>query len=159
MKRDAIISEDGVYRYRLTRDWEEREGRAVFVMLNPSTADSLVDDPTIRRCIGFAKSWGYGALTVVNLFAYRATSPLVLAVAADPIGPENDEHLRQVRDDPQTDVMVAAWGVGGSWNGRDKRVKALLQENGKPLHHLSLTKQGHPRHPLYLPAAQGLERW
>ena len=94
MKSDAVISDCGKYRYRLTRKWGY--GRPCgFIMLNPSTADALHDDPTIRRCVGFAKAWGCGALIVVNLFAVRATSPREMMRADDPVGPENKEHVQR----------------------------------------------------------------
>ena len=97
MQRDALFSPCGTYRYRLTRRWAE--GPAVaFIMLNPSTADGSVDDPTIRRCIGYGQSWGYGALAVGNLYAFRATEPQELRRARDPIGPDNDRHLECIAE-------------------------------------------------------------
>jgi hypothetical protein len=155
VNRNATLSDDGRYRYRLTRDWDASESRVAFCMLNPSTADAEEDDPTIRRCIGFAQSWGYGGLVVVNLFAYRATNPLALAAVEDPVGPENDAHLSWVAG--SADLIVAAWGVGGGLRGRDRAVKARWAT--RIVHHLGLTKAGHPRHPLYLPSATRPERW
>src|SRR5690348_16099160 len=109
MKRDAVISDCGRYRYSLSRwGWDERSGRCVFIMLNPSTADASVDDPTIRRCINFAQGWGYGMLEVVNLFAWRATFPKELALAPDPVGPHNGEYL--TRAITIGDITVCAWG-------------------------------------------------
>jgi hypothetical protein len=90
----ATFDPTGAYRYALWRVWDGNRPPLVFVMLNPSIADAERDDPTIRRCLGFACAWGYGALTVVNLFALRATCPHTLRRAADPVGPDNDEHLR-----------------------------------------------------------------
>lgn len=93
MIKSAIISECGKYRYSLSRIWDENKANVLFIMLNPSTADGDVDDPTIRRCIGFAKSWGYGGIYVGNLFAYRATDPKELLKVENPIGFENIHHL------------------------------------------------------------------
>jgi hypothetical protein len=125
----------------------------LFVGLNPSTADAHVDDPTIRRCIGFAEAWGYGRLLVGNLFAFRATRPSALLKARDPIGPENDRYLASMAD--EADIIVAAWGAHGSFIGRDATVRAMLPK----LHVLRLTKRGQPGHPLYLPSALRPTRW
>ncbi len=142
----ADFDETGAWRYRLWRRWRP-EGRVVaFVGLNPSTADGRQDDPTIRRCIGFAKRWQFSALEVVNLFAWRATRPTDLKLATDPIGPENDDVLARVVS--RSDLVVACWGVNGAWNGRDRAVLAWLS---RPLHCLGRTRGGQPRHPLYLP--------
>lgn len=119
------------------------------VGLNPSTADETDDDPTIRRCIAFAGAWGFGGLLMTNLFAYRATQTAELLAQADPIGPENDRHLAEGAR--TSAVVVAAWGTLGNHLGRDALVRSMLPR----LHYLRLTKDGHPAHPLYLPA--GLE--
>jgi hypothetical protein len=117
-------------------------------MLNPSTADATQDDPTIRRCIGFARAWGYGALEVVNLFACRATDPERLRRVPDPVGPENDRHiLRAVRRASET---VVAWGNRGVHLGRHDAVLRLLRRRRVAVHCLGRTQAGHPRHPLYL---------
>lgn len=142
--RSAEFSADGAYRYRLTREWAEG-GRATFVMLNPSTADAQKDDPTIRRCIGFARSWGLGGLTVVNLYGFRATKPADLWTAADPIGPENDRHLREVA--MSGSPLIAAWGA----HAESSRVDQVLSLPGfGGIACLEVTKNGAPRHPLYL---------
>ncbi|RJX18534.1 MAG: DUF1643 domain-containing protein [Ammonifex sp.] len=158
MKSSAEIDETGKYRYSLIREWRTRQyltllqlpdimDRACFIMLNPSTADARQDDPTIRRCISLAKAWGCGGIEVVNLFAYRATDPRELLRAADPVGPENDKHI--VRAAMGCQWVVAAWGTRGAFKGRDKQVIQLIQEIRKPLYCVGLTKDGHPRHPLY----------
>ena len=118
-------------------------------MLNPSTADAVRDDPTIRRCIAFARAWGYERLTVTNLFAFRTPSPRVLRSADDPIGPENDEYL--TRAAAEADGTVCAWGIHGALRSREAEVLGLLQE--RRLVHLGLTRDGHPRHPLYVGGA------
>src|SRR5688572_11312536 len=117
-------------------------------MLNPSTADAVRDDPTIRRCIGFARTWGYRRLVVTNIFALRATLPAALRGAADPVGPGNDRFI--LRAAREADRVVCAWGVHGALGNREEEVLALLR--GLAMEHLGLTRGGHPRHPLYLPA-------
>jgi hypothetical protein len=118
-------------------------------MLNPSTADHRVDDPTIRRCMGFARRWGYGSLVVVNLFAFRTPSPALLARAPAPVGPQNDQYLRAARR--RTQDIVVAWGTHGSLHGRDRVVIELLgRRRRRPLLCLGTTAHGYPRHPLYL---------
>lgn len=143
----AVFSPCRRYRYELWRRWTE--GPFVqFVGLNPSTADETNDDPTIRRCIAFAKSWGYGALCMTNLFAWRATDPADMKQQIEPVGAENDATLLRIGS--QAGIIVAAWGSHGSHQGRDGQVKGLLKPLEK-LHFLSLTKSGAPGHPLYLP--------
>lgn len=157
----AILSNDGRYRYLLTRWWAPGPA-ALFVMLNPSTADGTTKDSTIRRCAGFARSWGCGSLRVVNLYALRATNPAVLWTVADPVGPDNDHHVRE-----QTHAatragtpLIAAWGV----NARPDRVAALLEllPDVANLSALGVTKNGsprHPRHPLYLSCGTSPAPW
>ena len=95
MKQGAAIDPTGLYRYSLWREWDANAPRVAFVMLNPSRADANTDDPTLRRCLGFARSWGCGSIEVVNLFAYRASRPDILRVVLDPVGPENDRYLQE----------------------------------------------------------------
>ncbi len=143
----ARLSPCGTYRYSLNRRWDIGRPRVGWIMLNPSTADAEVDDPTIRRCMGFARSWGYGGIVVRNLYALRATDPRELRKHSDPIGPDN--LLDECASDPLT---IAAWGAHGAWRDRGNSVRSLLNRIGIPLYHLGLTKDGHPRHPLYLKA-------
>lgn len=148
IRRTAEISECGQYRWSLRRSWYEGDGRVVcFVMLNPSTADGTEDDPTIRRCIGFAKKWGYSVLSVRNLFPYRATNPTDLKAANYPTGGDRgDIELLAARSAHTT---VCAWGTKApQW--RVNQAAELLTP-GK-LHCLETTRNGDPRHPLYLPA-------
>ena len=141
----ATFSPCRSYRYSLWREWGEGSlGYAMFIGLNPSTADETRDDPTVRRCINFAKDWGFGALCMTNLFAFRATDPTVMKVQADPNGPENNATLKKLARDAS--VVVAAWGAHGSHMGRDKEVVAMLPG----LKCLALTKDRLPKHPLYL---------
>ena len=146
MNKGAEFSPCRRYRYSLLRTWQPAGGFAMFVGLNPSTADETVDDPTIARCVAFSKAWGFGGLLMTNLFAYRATQPADMKAQADPVGPENDAYLVRLAD--QAQVVVAAWGTYGAFLGRDQQVRGLL---GRKLHYLRLTKDGHPGHPLYLP--------
>lgn len=145
IERGADISECETYRYRLWRRWST-EPLAGFVMLNPSTADALKDDPTIMRCMDFAWSWGCGGIMVINLFAFRSPHPDDLLTHADPIGPLNDQHLfiEAVACKP----LIAAWGNGGHLKARGARVRRILGERGLALAHLGLTKDGSPKHPL-----------
>lgn len=144
----ATIDPTGRYRYTLWREWDLNAPRIAFVMLNPSTADAATDDPTIRRCIGFARSWGYGSVEVVNLFAYRTTDPEVLRRVADPTGPENDRYLLKARR--RAGEMVAAWGNRGAFRDRDRVVIRLLFDRGGVIYCLGRTRAGQPRHPLYV---------
>ncbi|MDR0990356.1 MAG: DUF1643 domain-containing protein [Propionibacteriaceae bacterium] len=141
----AVLSDDGLYRYRLTRQWDDQGRLGVFVMLNPSTADAERDDPTIRRCIGFCKSWGLGSLEVVNLYAYRATKPNELLRVSDPVGPENDWYLIDALS--RADVAIAAWGNHGK---RERVTQVIALPGADRLECLGTTKAGTPRHPLYV---------
>lgn len=149
MRRAARFDASGRYRYRLTREWDAALPRVAFVLLNPSTADHRRDDPTIRRCIGFARAWGYGGVEVVNLFAWRATRPRDLRRAAAPVGRANDRHLRAVARGAAT--VVVAWGIHGAWQERDRAALALLRQLGCAPWCMGLTRDGLPRHVLYLP--------
>ena len=143
----AQFSADGVYRYFLHRRWLSMgvdHGVVCFVMLNPSTADAEIDDPTVRRCVGFARRWGFSTLWVVNLFAARATDPRALPFLLDPVGPLNDEYLR--RSTALAQLTVAAWGNAGALRDRGQAVKPLIG----PARCFGLTKLGQPRHPLYV---------
>jgi hypothetical protein len=149
--KDAILSNDGVHRYNLIREWDAINPSMLFVMLNPSTADAVEDDPTIRRCMGFARRENCGMIEVVNLFAYRATDPKELKKTDTPlVGVDNDEIIQLAAE--ESDIIVCAWGTNGTLNGRNKEVISLLQSVGKPIMCLGKTKDGHPKHPLYLPA-------
>ena len=148
MNRKTILSPCRTYRYTLWRDFGGLvgDGYAMFIGLNPSTADEVKNDPTIERCISFAKSWGFGSLCMTNLFAFRATRPVDMIAAADPVGPDNDAHLINLASG--AGIVVAAWGTNGTHLGRDSAVRALVPN----LHYLRKTQDGHPGHPLYLPS-------
>lgn len=132
------------YRYALWRTWDESLPRVMFVGLNPSTADARQDDPTLVRCVNFARDWGYGGVITTNLFAFRATDPRAMLRARDPVGPENDRVLcEQART---VDRVIAAWGNLGSYRDRAAAVRKLLPG----LYYLKLNRSGEPAHPLYL---------
>lgn len=144
----AVISPCGKYRYLLERKWGIGLPWVTWIMLNPSTADAENDDPTIRRCIRYSKDWGYGGLYVVNLFAWRATNPAELKRVIRPVGPENDHYIGHAAANCKE--IIAAWGVHGSYQDRNKIVANMLK--GYPISALALTTSGNPGHPLYLPS-------
>lgn len=150
LESSAGLSPCGLYRYWLCRRWDRTLPLVSWIMLNPSTADHEADDPTIRRCMGFAERWGFGGIHVVNLFAYRSTEPTTLKLADDPAGPENDAQLVSAG---QCGRIIAGWGVGGEINGRGKIVSKMLRDLGVKLECLGVTKIGHPKHPLYIASA------
>lgn len=145
---DATFSECRAYRYVLTREWTEKHQLAAFIGLNPSTADETKDDPTVRRCMGFAQDWGYSGIYMLNLFAFRATKPRDLRMARDPVGPANDAHL--VRICTMAHIVIACWGAYGNHMFRSEHVVPLLLSKGVVLRAFGTTKSGEPRHPLYL---------
>jgi len=144
----------GRYRYRLWRRWQPGTASLLWVMLNPSTADEVVDDPTIRRCIGLARGWGFGAIEVVNLYGLRATRPAALFRARDPVGPGNDAAIAACAS--SADAVALAWGAHGVGPRRDV-VLGLLA--GRRLFCLGSTRRGEPRHPLYVPATVRPRAW
>jgi hypothetical protein len=166
----ALMSPDKKYRYLLWREWrgthdpknwewfdkgtphEYGEPKAcVFVMLNPSTADGEVDDPTIRRCVGFAKAWNYERLEVVNLFAYRATDPKMLLALRHYDNPEGERNAEMVAEvTARAGIVICAWGAHGSHLGQDET--ALGWFATKKYYALGTTAKRQPKHPLYLPA-------
>lgn len=155
--KSAEISNCGRYRYVLLRTWDDSQPIATFIMLNPSTADADVDDPTIRRCIGFAKSWGRGGVTVLNLFALRSTDPKVLWSQTgfdDTVGYHNDDRIRRYLR--CSSLMVAAWGAwDNAWMRRRLiTIQDMVRFEKQSLWCLGRTKNGSPRHPLYVPGSQ-----
>lgn len=142
MKKDAVI--EGQYRYSLTRVWDDKLPKVMFIGLNPSTADALEDDPTLRRCIHYAQDWGYGGLIMANLFAYRATRPKDMKKSDDPVGPKNDQYLIEISN--SVALKIACWGNDGHFKKRSTVVKKMINA----LHCLKLNRSGEPTHPLYL---------
>lgn len=153
----AIYSECGCFRYALTRVWASDGPRGLFVMLNPSTATEVQNDPTVERCERRARALGYGSFRVCNIFAYRATNPKVMRAQDDPVGPLNDQALREAA--LWADAVICAWGNHGAHRNRSTAVEALLRATGKPMFHLGLSLQGQPRHPLYIAYSQQPEAW
>lgn len=153
-RNGAIFSDDREYRYRLWRTWDVERPTVAFIMLNPSTADETTMDPTCTRCRGYAEDWGYGRLVVGNLFALRSTDPEGLYDHPDPVGPDNDDHLRAIVED--ADRVIVAWGNHGELNGRGEQVGEMLDAD---LYALSVTQDGQPGHPLYLPGDAVAEVW
>ncbi|MEO9896489.1 MAG: DUF1643 domain-containing protein [Paracoccaceae bacterium] len=153
----AVYSDCEKYRYSLTRVWDNSGTRVNFVMLNPSTATEVQNDPTVERCERRARTLGYGSFAVTNIFAWRDTDPKAMRAAPDPIGPANDETIQE-RAQWAHDV-IAAWGTHGEYLARGEAVAKLLAQCDRPLFHLGLSKAGHPRHPLYLPYVQKPESW
>lgn len=161
---DAAISACGRYRWWLRRQWQPQQPALLFVGLNPSRADGVRDDPTLRRIVGFAGDWGFGSVLVLNLFARISPSPAVLRRCSDPVGAENDRWLgwalgvglagAEVSPALQPAAIWLGWGNQGAWQGRDLQLLGLLQAMapGLPALALGLTAQGQPRHPLYAPA-------
>jgi len=139
--RNAIISADGKYRYQLSRIWDEEKPNILFIMLNPSTADADVDDPTIRRVMNFSKSWGYGGVFVCNLYAFRSTDPKVLRHTDDPVGEDNTEHIKELIG--VTERVVYAWG-------NNKKEPEWLSSLVDTPYCIDISKKGVPKHPLYL---------
>lgn len=154
IEQDALFSACRRFRYRLWRRWAPGGKSCCFIMLNPSTADEAVLDPTVRRCVGYAMSWGYSALWVGNLFALRSTNPRALYDVNERIGDDwnNDGHLVQMAH--ESDLTVCGWGNHGGYLDRGRKVLGILQRElpiVRQPHYLKLTGAGEPGHPLYLP--------
>jgi len=147
MKTDAYLSKCRKYRYALWRTWDNSKPYAMFIGLNPSTANETEDDPTINRCINYSKNWGYGGLCMVNLFAFRATEPSDMKASSKPIGLDNDDWIKKLSKDAA--IIIAAWGNDGSYMERSKSVIDMIPN----LMCLKINKTGEPAHPLYQPSS------
>ena len=154
---EAVYSPCERFRYLLTRRWQPAGRKALFVMLNPSTATELQNDPTVERCERRARALGFAAFRVANIFAYRATDPKRMRAAPDPVGPMNDAAI--AASALWADAILCAWGTHGAHLGRGQAVERLLRASGRPLMHLGLTRDGHPKHPLYIGYARAPEPW
>lgn len=153
----AVYSDCERYRYALTRTWDAASDKVLFIMLNPSKATEMQNDPTVERCERRARTLEYGAFRVANIFGLRETDPKKLRADAHPIGPDNDAEV--ARACHWADVIIAGWGTHGAYLGRGAEMLAVLRRAGQPLFHLGLTKDGHPRHPLYIAYRQQPELW
>lgn len=149
-ERDAVISDCQKYRYLLRRSWDHSRPRALFVMLNPSTADANVDDATIRSCTRLCKSWGHGSFEVVNLYAYRATDPdeLLPLTLADRVGPECGRIMSAAIG--RCDLVIVAWGKHKSAPAWSREVLSSIRADKPMVYCLGTNKDGSPKHPLYL---------
>lgn len=154
----ATFSDDRRHRYDLWRTWDKRLPRFIVIGLNPSTADETEDDPTIRRCIGFAFRERMGGLVMLNLFGFRATDPKVMRAESEPIGPHNDATIARWVTTPGA-IVVAAWGVNGSHRDRDVQVCAAIHALDVEVLCFGTSAGGFPLHPLYLPADKRLVRY
>jgi len=152
VSRSAFLSECKLFRYSLTRIWDEKLPRVLFIMLNPSTADGIADDNTIRRCRGFAEDWGYGGFYVGNLFPFRATEPTDLLASGNPLGKLNNEHIKMMA--LNSELIICAWGNSRIVKKLEKRFPDYkpLSDLKRYLHYLELSNDGTPKHPLYLAA-------
>ena len=144
----AEFSKDRIHRYALWRTWQKSKQIAMFIGLNPSTADEIKNDPTVTRCINYAEHWGYGGMIMANIFAFRATDPTIMKNAADPVGSENNSWLVKLAHN--ADLIVAAWGNHGEFMERGLEVLRLLKDF--QLYCLDMNKTRQPKHPLYCPA-------
>ena len=143
-KSGAVFSDCKKYRYALWRIWDRNKHLVMIIGLNPSTANETSNDPTINRCISFARSWGYGGVFVTNLFGFRATSPNELKSYHEPVGKENDVWIREISKEAA--LKVAAWGNHGKFLNRSEKILTLLDH----LYCIQINKSGEPAHPLYL---------
>ena len=153
----AVYSDCERYRYALTRVWDPLGPRLSFVMLNPSTATEVQNDPTVERCERRARALGFGGFRVTNIFAWRDTDPRKMRAALDPIGPDNDAAILEACQ--WGDQVIAAWGTHGAHLNRGPQVEALLRGSGRSVLHLGPSKAGHPKHPLYIAYTQQPEVW
>ena len=153
----AIYSDCERYRYALTRVWDAAGTKVHFVMLNPSTATEVQNDPTVERCERRARALGHGAFRVTNIFAWRDTDPRKMRAAADPVGPNNDAAILDGL--AWADQTICAWGTHGEHRNRGADVETALRATNAELFHLGLSKAGHPKHPLYIAYAQQPEAW
>ena len=156
---EAVYSDCLRYRYALTRVWDAGLGRVAFVMLNPSTATEVQNDPTVERCERRARALGFGAFRVVNIFAFRATDPKVMRAEADPVGQGNDAAILGAVAEWRADRVICGWGAHGAHLGRGVTVAGLLRATGVGLWHLGLTLAGEPKHPLYIGYDRQPEMW
>lgn len=153
----AVYSDCEKYRYTLTRTWDPVGQKVTFIMLNPSTATEVQNDPTVERCERRARALGFGAFRVTNIFAWRDTDPRKMRAAKDPIGSDNDQAILDACD--WADTIVAAWGTHGEHRNRGPQVADLLRQSGREITSLGITKAGHPKHPLYIAYTEQPKPW
>ena len=146
----AIYSACEGYRYLLTRQWAPKKSSLVMLMLNPSTATELRNDPTISRCERRAHMWGYGGLAILNIFAYRATEPKDMKAQSDPNGSYNDHYIKETLQSAKSEDIVCGWGTHGAHNNREAEIFEIFKTLGHTPRALKWTNNGHPQHPLYI---------
>ncbi len=149
-KREAVFSDCRKYRYSLSQIWDEDKEPLYWLMLNPSTADEVKNDPTVERCERRARMWGYGGSVVLNIFAYRATDPKNMRTQKDPVGPDNDAWIRKLARRSQELVVVGGWGEHGSHMARGQAVLDIFKQANGRINALKINASGHPAHPLYI---------
>ncbi len=157
LTRSARLSPDGRFRHVLGRTWTPAGLQIAFIGLNPSVADADVDDPTCRRCVRFAQDSGFGRLVMVNLFAFRATRPAELWASGPAQSSDEDAVMAKILG--SVDRVVACWGAVPQATDRARQVLAIAAAHAQPVYVLGLSKHGHPRHPLYLPASARPQPW
>ena len=140
----AKFSKCRKYRYTLWRTWDHLKPKVMFLGLNPSTADEINNDPTVTRCINYSKSWGYGGMYMMNIFAFRTTYPIELKKTKDPVGKKNDYWIMKIYND--VDKCIGAWGNDGEFENRSEDIFSLIPK----LYCLKINNSGQPAHPLYL---------
>ena len=150
MFKSAILSDDKAYRYQLSRSWDDEKESVLFIMLNPSTADSNIDDPTIRRVVNFAKTWGFGSVHVANLYAFRSTDPKGLKNVFDPVGSDNIEYVRELVG--KVNKVVYAWG-------NKKTEPEWLREIVNIPYCIDVSINNIPKHPLFLKKTMELKEY
>lgn len=161
MQKTAKFSNCRKYRYALYRIWDDKLLRAVFICLNPSTADETKDDPTIRKCVKYASDWGFGGICMVNLFGFRATDPNVMKAEFCPKAPDNGSFndFWILEEAKAAGIVICAWGNDGSHLNRSKEVKSMLRGNGLKMCYLKMNGTGEPSHPLYLKSCLLPKEW
>lgn len=157
LERDAVLSECGRYRYLLRRTWDHGKPRALFIMLNPSTADAEIDDPTIRSCMRLSRGLGYGSFEVVNVFALRATDPDELLTAVDPCGPKNEWHVEAAIG--RCDIPIYAWGAWPPAEAASVYIRNAVRSRRPAAFCFGRTKSGAPKHPLYIKSGTPLQTY
>ncbi|SFV56482.1 hypothetical protein MNB_SV-14-19 [hydrothermal vent metagenome] len=153
MIKNTILSKDRKYRYFLSRVWDKTKPMVMIIGLNPSTADETEDDPTTERCISFSKSWGYGGVYMLNLFAFRSTQPKDMFNELNPIGLKNDDYIKIYSK--KVDIIICAWGNNGGYKNRSQ----YIREEFDNLFYIKLNQTGEPSHPLYLKSDLLPKKW
>jgi len=155
--RSAVFSPCRKWRYHLQHIWDKSEPNLIWMMLNPSTADEVKNDPTVERCEQRARMWGFGGVEVYNIFSYRATDPSNMKAQADPIGPDNDDWMIKFAKKSHQTTAIIGWGEHGKHIGRGEEVLGIIARHKGQVHALKVNASGHPKHPLYIGYKQKAE--